>query len=310
MRARASTNVAASVRQRLLNIAHERGTDFQLILIQYAIERLLYRFSRSAYKDRFVLKGATLFCLWSGEPYRATRDLDLLGRGDNAVSSLEKVFREICIIPVEGDGLEFLVNSIRGEEIRGEHEYQGVRLIFGARPAGARIPIQVDIGFGDIVTPPAIMVDYPVLLDFPVPRILSYPREVVIAEKFQSMVILGIANSRMKDFFDLWMLASVFEFEGSRLSRSIKATFDQRRTPLPAEPPLALTEEFYTDSAKQTQWNAFIRKGSFRKQEKEFGRVVSLLREFLLPPILSPVEGQTFNGYWPPGGPWRPGKKR
>src|SRR5713226_1204623 len=239
--AQKQSNIAASVRQRLLNLAHERGADFQLILIQYGVERLLYRFTRSAHKDRFVLKGAMLFSLWSNEPFRATRDLDLLGKGDNAVPAVVKIFSEICGTAVENDGIEFLSNSIEGEEIRDDQEYRGVRLSFEARLERARIPIQVDIGFGDAVAPSAEMVEYPVLLDHPAPRLLAYPREVVIAEKFQSMVDLGMANSRMKDFFDLWILASVFEFDGSRLVEAIAATFERRRTPLPATPPLALT---------------------------------------------------------------------
>ncbi len=303
--AQKQSNIAASVRQRLLNLAHERGADFQLILIQYGVERLLYRFTRSAHKDRFVLKGAMLFSLWSNEPFRATRDLDLLGKGDNAVPAVVKIFSEICGTAVENDGIEFLSNSIEGEEIRDDQEYRGVRLSFEARLERARIPIQVDIGFGDAVAPSAEMVEYPVLLDHPAPRLLAYPREVVIAEKFQSMVDLGMANSRMKDFFDLWILASVFEFDGSRLVEAIAATFERRRTPLPATPPLALTQEFYADGAKQTQWGAFLRKGRLKIQEKDFGKVGFLLREFLMSPAIAATQGRTFAQRWSPGGPWR-----
>ena len=298
-------NIAASVRQRLLDLARKKGADFQLILIQYAVERLLYRFSRSAYKDRFILKGAMLFSAWSEEPFRATRDLDFLGKGDNMVSAMTKVFSEICKTAADGDGLEFLSDKIDGEEIRDDQEYRGVRLSFEARLAGARIPVQVDIGFGDAVAPAAEMVDYPVLLDHPAPRLLAYPRETVVAEKFQSMVDLGMANSRMKDFFDIWVLALMFEFEGKRLTQAIKATFERRRTPLPADPPLALTEEFSNDPAKRTQWNAFLRKGRFKIEEKDFGKVVSVLHEFLLPPTLALTRGEKFSDYWPLGGPWQ-----
>lgn len=280
-------NIAASVRQRLLDLARKRGADFQLILIQYAVERLLYRFSRSAYKDRFILKGAMLFSAWSEEPFRATRDLDFLGKGDNTVSAMTKVFSEICKIAADGDGLEFLSDKIDGEEIRDDQEYRGVRLSFEARLAGARIPVQVDIGFGDAVAPAAEMVDYPVLLDHPAPRLLAYPRETVVAEKFQSMVDLGIANSRMKDFFDIWVLALMFEFDGSRLAQGIRATFERRRTPIPVAPPLALTEEFYADRPKQIQWEAFLRKGRLKIQEKDFSKVASLLRDFLMPPTMA-----------------------
>ena len=303
--AKKQSNIAASVRQRLLNLAHERGADFQLILIQYAVERLLYRFSRSTYKDRFVLKGAMLFSLWNKEPFRTTRDLDFLGKGDNTVPAVVKIFREICGTSVENDGIEFLSESIEGEEIRDEQEYRGVRLSFEARLEKARIPIQVDIGFGDVVAPSAEMVEYPVLLDYPAPRLLAYPREVVVAEKFQSMVDLGMANSRMKDFFDLWILASIFEFDGPRLAEAMGATFKRRRTPPPATPPLALTEEFYADAAKQVQWGAFLRKGRLKIQEKDFSKVASLLREFLMPPAIAAAQGHHFSQRWSAGGTWR-----
>ena len=299
------TNLAASVRQRLLNLARERRADFQLILIQYAVERLLYRLSRSPYIDRFLLKGAMLFSLWSKEPFRATRDVDFLGLGDSSVPAMCRAFEEICRTVVEIDGLEFLVDSIQGEEIRDDQEYRGVRLRFEARLAGARVPIQIDIGFGDAVVPPPEVVEYPVMLDLPAPRLRAYPREVVVAEKFQAMVVLGIANSRIKDFFDLWMLASTFEFAGPRLSKSIKATFDRRKTPLPSDPPLALTPEFHNDAGKRVQWNAFLQKGRLKIQEKEFGKVTSLLQEFLMPPTLALATDQRFWAKWPAGGPWR-----
>lgn len=299
------TNLAASVRQRLLNLSRDRRTDFQLILIQYAVERLLYRLSRSTHIDRFLLKGAMLFSLWSKEPFRATRDVDFLGQGDGTVSSMHTAFAEICGTEVENDGLEFLADSIQGEEIRDDQEYRGVRLRLEARLAGARVPIQIDIGFGDAVVPPPEVVEYPVMLDLPAPRLRAYPREVVVAEKFQAMVVLGIANSRMKDFFDLWMLASTFEFAGPRLSQSIKATFDRRKTPLPSDLPLALTQEFYNDPGKQAQWNAFLRKGRLKIQERDFGKVTSLLQEFLMPPTLALANGRKFDAKWPAGGPWR-----
>lgn len=305
MKAGTKSNLAASVRQRLLNLAKVRRADFQLILIQYGIERLLYRLTQSVYKDRFLLKGAMLFSIWSNEPFRSTRDVDLLGQGDSDIPTMLKVFKEICRTAVEDDGLQFLVETIEGEQIRDDQEYHGIRLWFEARLAGARIPLQIDIGFGDAVAPPPELVDYPVMLDLPVPRLCAYPREVVVAEKFQAMVILGIANSRMKDFFDIWMLASVFDFAGPRLSQAIGTTFERRKTELPINPPLALTEEFYKDSGKQIQWTAFLRKGRLKIQEKDFGEVVSLLREFLMPPTIALAKKQLFEAKWQQGGPWR-----
>jgi hypothetical protein len=237
-------DVAASVRQCLLNRSRERGEDFPLTLIYYALERLRYRLSRSAARERFVLKGAMVFSVWSGTPQRATRDLNLLRKGSNDVAALVKEFQEICRTPVEDDGLKFLADSITGEEIRDGEEYQGVRLSFEARLGVARIPIQVDIGFGDVVLPKPVFLTYPTLLDFPAPRLLAYPRETVIAEKFQSMVELGIANSRTKDFFDLWSLTRQFGFDGADLTQAIRGSFERRRMPLPTVSPVCLTEDF------------------------------------------------------------------
>ncbi|HLG16232.1 MAG TPA: nucleotidyl transferase AbiEii/AbiGii toxin family protein [Blastocatellia bacterium] len=216
----AKKNLAASVRQRLQNLAKARGDEFQFLLSEYAIERLLYRIGRSKHSDRFVLKGAKLFTLWSDQPHRATWDLDLLGRGEHSVANLERTLGDICATTMEEDGLEFDLASIRGEEIRVDQEYQGVRLTMTAHLARARIPVQVDIGFGDIVTPAPTMQTYPALLDFPAPEIMTYMRETVVAEKFEAMVSLGRDNSRMKDFFDIHVLSLKFDFSGNRsLSR-------------------------------------------------------------------------------------------
>lgn len=309
MSAKAIKNMAASVRDRLLKLAHERGEDFRLILIHYALERLLYRLSQSKYRQQFVLKGAMLFSLWTGEPHRATSDLDLLGRGDNAIAALKEAFREICAANVENDGLEFVVDLIRGEEIRDSQEYVGVRLTFEAHLAGARIPMQVDIGFGDAVNPPPETVEYPILLDLPAPHVLAYPREAVVAEKFQAMVALGIANSRMKDFYDLWILARQFAFEGPKLAAAIRATFDRRQTPAPAAPPLALTAMFHEDRTKQAQWNGFLKKGKLEVQAKNLGEVIAIISGFLMPPTVAAAAKKPFAMHWPSGGPWKPSKK-
>jgi len=305
-------NLAASVRDRLLKLAHEHSEDFQLRLIHYGLERLLYRLGQSKYKDRFVLKGAMLFSLWAGEPHRVTRDLDLLGRGDSSVKDLETAFREICQTSVEDDGLEFVIDSIHGDEIAEDQEYPGVRLSFEARLAVAKIPIQVDIGFGDAVIPQPEIVEYPRMLDFPAPRVRVYPREAVVAEKFQAMVILGIANSRMKDFYDIWMLARQFAFDGSKLSAAVRATFDRRQTPIPPEPPLALTVAFHDDRTKQTQWSAFLQKGKLEADAKDLGGIISFLHAFLMPPAVAAATDKPFNMHWPAGGPWQAsmGKKR
>lgn len=299
--------LAASVRERLFNLAKERQEDFQLMLTRYALERTMYRLSRSPHRGQFVLKGAMLFSLWGDEPHRATRDLDLLGRGASNLSRLEQVFREIITTAVEDDGLDFRPESAHGERIREDQEYAGVRIHCEARLAAARIPIQVDIGFGDAVTPAPEEVEYPTLLDSPKPRLLAYRREAVVAEKFHAMVALGIANSRMKDFYDLWVLSRKFNFDGKVLGEAIRATFAQRETPLPPEPPLALTSVFYEDPGKQVQWKAFLHRTRLKSGEATLADIVLTLRDFLLPPVIARAKGESFEKQWPPAGPWRDG---
>ena len=226
------SNRAASVRQKLLNLARERGEEFQFVLTRYAIERVLYRLSRSAHADRFVLKGAMLFELWTGQTHRSTLDVDLLSEVSNDVDRLLAVFREVVAAEVEDDGLVIDPASVRGEQIREDQHYQGVRLTATATLAGARIPLQIDIGFGDAVVPGPQQAEYPTLLDSSPPRLWVYPKETVVAEKFEAMVSLGIANSRMKDFYDLYVLSERFDFDGDLLARAIAATFARRRTAL------------------------------------------------------------------------------
>jgi len=297
-------NVAASVRQRLLDRSRTRGEDFQLTLIHYALERLLYRLSLSTYRDRFVLKGAMLFNIWQSGSYRATRDLDLLGHGDNRVSTVVTVFRDICQTAVKDDGLVFMMDSIHGEEIRGDQEYEGVRLLFEARLAEARIPIQVDIGFGDTVIPQPEPLDYPAMLDFPAPKVLGYPREAVVAEKYQAMVQLGIANTRMKDFYDIWFLSQNFPFDGQRFAIAIRSTFEGRRTPLPGIPPLALTVEFFVDRAKQAQWTAFLKRSGLGAAGLSLPDVCMALERFLMPPTAALISAQSFNHHLTSKAPW------
>lgn len=300
-------NVAASVRQRLLNLSKERGEEFQYILTRYGLERFLYRLSRSRAKDRFVLKGAALFVVWTDTPHRATRDIDLLGYGDNSIPQMEQIFREICATEVEDDGLAFLSDTVRGQLISAEDEYMGLRLAFTAMLSGARIPIQVDIGFGDAVTPDPVMIRYPVLLDQQAPNVRAYRKETVVAEKFQAMVELGMGNSRMKDFFDLWVIGRTFDFDGDLLAQSIKATFERREAPLPNQVPIALTNAFATDPVKQTQWRAFVSRIQARGADRPNGlqEICAFLQIFLMPPASALAEGAAFRAVWSPGGPWR-----
>lgn len=298
------TNLAASVRQKLLTIARDRKEDFQVVLVRYGLERLLHRLGESIHRNRFVLKGAMLFQVWSGQMHRATLDLDLHGSGESSVTGVAAVFREVCLQPVDKDGLVFDADSVAGEEIREDQEYKGVRIRIDVRLGVARIPVQVDIGFGDAITPKPSHIQYPSLIGLPTSSLRAYPKETVVAEKYQAMVALGIANSRMKDFFDLWVLARQMEFDGLLLSHAIAATFRRRRTPLPSAQPLALTEEFARDRTKQTQWRAFLRKGRLAVEADGLQTVVALLGEFLMPPTTALVHNKDFNKKWPAKGPW------
>lgn len=297
-------NVAASVRERLYQLAQKRGEDFQLMLTRYGLERLLYRLGRSPYRDRFVLKGAMLFSLWGGEMYRATRDVDFLGFGDNSAKEMEKVFRELCGTPVEDDGLVFRADTVVAEPIRDAMDYGGIRVILEARLAQARIPIQADIGFGDAVTPAAEEIEYPTLLNTPAPKVRAYPRETVVAEKYEAVVHLGIANSRMKDFYDLWVMARTFDFDGETLSEAIRRTFERRKTELPKSAPTAFTPEFHEDKTKQIQWQAFLSKGLAAKEKASLADVTKVLHGFLTPPTESLVSGKTFKMRWAHGRAW------
>ena len=297
-------NVAASVRQRLLNISKERKEEFQFILTRYAIERLLHRLSVSKYADDFTLKGAVLFQLWTGAPHRSTLDLDLLGSGDDAVARFESIFREIFVLRVEADGLVFLPESIKGEPIREDQRYGGVRIRGVATLERARIPLQIDIGIGDVVTPKALTVSYPTLLKMPAPSLKAYPKETVVAEKCEAMIALGIANSRMKDFYDLWVICTRFEFDGPLLVAALSATFKRRGTEFPATTPIALTSVFTEDHGKYLQWIAFVRRGALAVEVPEFKAVIELLHSFLAPALDAARGNQHFIKKWSPGGPW------
>jgi hypothetical protein len=304
MTRRPPVDLAASVRQRLLNVARGRGENFQRTLTRYGLERLLYQLSTSPHRDRFLLKGAVLLTAWRPEAYRATKDLDLLGRGDPSPESLVELFRSLCAIPAESDGLTFQPNSVRAAPIREAEQYGGLRVTLLALLGNARIPLQVDIGFGDVVTPGPTEVEVPTLLGAPPLRLLGYPRETVVAEKLHAMVVLGLGNSRMRDFFDVWALARDFDFTGRTLAAAICATFTRRGTPVPAGAPIALTPVFSADVAKQIQWRAFIRRSLPAGGEPELREVIEALADFLLPIIRAVRSDVEWTQVWPAGGPW------
>jgi predicted nucleotidyltransferase component of viral defense system len=297
-------NLAASVRQRLANLAQAEKEDFQQMLSRYARERLLYRLSVSEYQERFILKGALLFAYWTGAPHRPTRDMDLLSHGAPEISVIENVFRDLCGLEVKPDGLIFQPETVRVERIKDEEEYEGVRLHMTALLGNARITLQVDVGFGDRVVPKPEEIDFPTLLDFPAPHLRSYTRESVVAEKFEAMVKLGMLNSRMKDFFDLWSLSQNFSFDGATLSEAIKTTFETRGTKVPNEAPVALTPEFYDDQQKNAQWKAFLNKSKLSAEGRTLPEIADALRTFLLPVSEVVAHGGIHKATWHPGGPW------
>ena len=296
------TNMPASVRGRLEDVARQRRVELQLLLSDFAIERLLYRLGASVHAQLFILKGATLFKLWGGEQLRATWDLDLLGRGTRRVEGVVEVVRALCGVESD-DGIIFEGSSVSGEEIRIPDEYSGVRVRLDARIANARIPVQIDIAFGDAVVPAPRWEDYPTLLGHAAPRILVYPIEAVIAEKVEAIVSLGAINSRMKDFYDLHRLGASYEFDGLVLARAVRATFERRRTAFPAGEPLVLTQGFLSAGERNQQWLAFLRRCRLTAPE-DAGTLVDDLRTFLLPLLDGAASGTEFRARWRPGGPW------
>lgn len=300
-------NVAASHRAKLLTLARDRGEDFQFLLGRWVVERFLYRLAGSDQKDSFILKGAMLFLAWEGRLHRPTKDLDLLGFGSADVDDVTHRIRSICAAPAD-DGIVFDLAGIQGERIKEDAEYEGVRVRVPAILDGARISMQIDVGFGDLVEPPAAEVAFPVLLPLDTPVVRAYPAETVIAEKFQAMVFLGIANSRMKDFFDIWMLARSHRFDLEQLSRSVRSTFERRRTPLPVNVPLALTRDFLGDHSKQTQWAAFGNRLGLRDLQP-LPLVGEQIAVFLMPILSAPSGMMPANQTWPPGGPWIKGEE-
>ena len=292
-------NTAASIRARLLSLAQSKSENYQRVLGGYAIERFLYRLGRSPYRDKFALKGATLFTLWTGHTHRPTKDLDLLGQGSSAIGDVEQTIRGICQIQ-EADGLAFDSTSIEGTKIKEDDEYDGVRIKLLADLDGARIPMQIDIGFGDAVYPEPELASFPVLLPMEAPLIRAYPREASIAEKFHAMVVLDIRNSRMKDFYDVWLMANTWTFEMASLRSAILASFERRGSPIPEAIPFALTEAFLNDAQKKLQWNAFVSQLNPGDKAPSLEEVGALLRSFLLPCISGKSATQTKTRLWTP----------
>lgn len=300
-------NLPASIRQKLFNLAQQQNDDFGLILTKYGLERILFRLSKSKYREVFVLKGALLFEIWTKERHRPTRDADFLATGDNSPARFVQIFQELCEFDFPDDALRFDPKPVQAEKIKEDADYEGVRVTFTAFLEKAQIPIQIDIGFGDAVTPDPLETDYPTLLDLPGANLLTYPPETVVSEKLEAIVKLGMANTRMKDFHDLHTIAATFKFDGQILAKAVLATFNQRGTKLPAGGvPIAFTSEFYADTNKVKQWNAFCNKNKTYVPQIELKSIVNELESFLVPVLIAAQMGEELRTIWTPADHWRP----
>ncbi len=304
MSSKVPTDIAASVRQKLLNYSRERKEDFILVLTRYAQERLLYRLSKSEYTGDFVLKGGLMFLVWEDNPYRPTRDMDLLGYGEDSSSRMIEVFKSLCDMEFP-DGLVFDTDFVKAKEIRGQRGYNGIRIELRASLQKALIPLQIDIGFGDAVFPESETNEFPTILNMPSPFLQTYSRYSVVAEKYEAMVKLGIANSRMKDFSDIWMMSKMFTFDGIATSEAMRATFERRNTEIPHSLPLALSNSFADDSVKKIQWLAFNKRSRSTASPGSLEELITFIRYFLMEPTMSCHSELPFNKEWLSGGPWR-----
>jgi predicted nucleotidyltransferase component of viral defense system len=296
-------DLSASVRQRLLNQSREQNRPFQELLQYFAMERFLYRLANSPYADRFILKGALLLTAWHAPLSRPTMDIDLAGRTNNQLDHIREIVSAVCEVSVTADGIEFNRASIEASRIKEDADYEGVRVKFNATLASARIPMQLDIGFGDVITPEPTEIEYPPLLDFPAPFLQAYPKETVIAEKLEALTALGMLNSRMKDYYDIALLSRMYSFEGQLLAEAISATFHHRGTSIEAEP-IGLTQAYCDDAARTLQWRAFVRRSRFVEEAGDLTRLVNEIRHFVLPVLFSVAARTQFATRWMPGGAW------
>jgi hypothetical protein len=296
-------NLGASLRARLLDHSRLSKQDFQFVLDRWAAERFLLRLGLSTQRERFVLKGATLFLIWCGSLPRRTRDVDLLGYGSPEIEDVTAAMKEVCSIKAE-DGIVFDADAITAEPIREEAEYHGIRVWIPATLDGARTQLQIDIGFGDAVDPAVEEREVPVIIPLDAPRLSTYPPEVVIAEKFQAMVHLGIANSRMKDFFDIWFLSQEQSFQMIRLARALRATFVRRKTELPVQLPTALTDTFLRDPGKAVLWREFLKRIDLPRSPATLDEVGKTITVFVMPAVESARTQEPSESIWSPGGPW------
>ena len=298
-------NIEASVKARLQNRAKEEERPFSEVLQYYGMERFLYRVSQSKYTDKFILKGALMFMVWHVPERRTTLDIDFLVQYDNKITSIEKMIKDICKSNVVSDGLIFDSKNVKGQRIKEDADYEGVRVKFVGLLERSRIPMQIDIGFGDSVYPKPKIIEYPVILDFPKPKLKGYPAESVVSEKFEAMVKLGLLNSRMKDFYDIWLMMHQFNFDGLRLVEALKRTFKQRKISLPQRKPLFAEEIYDEESDRQTLWKAFLKKIDIKHAPEKLNTTAKEIERFLVKPLVALSKNEKFNGEWKALGPWR-----
>ena len=302
--ARKPENVVASVRARLLSLARYQQSDFQRVLTRYALERFLFRLSVSPHKEKFALKGAMLYAAWLVDPFRVTRDLDLLSLAEGERLSQFDAIRDVFIQPVADDGLRFDTENIRVQPFDEGRTQGAFRVRSSVRLGSAVVPVQIDIGIGDVVTPGLLEIEYPVLLDQPAPTLYAYPRETVAAEKFEAIVALDLANSRMKDFYDLLAMSRLFIFDGATLATAIHATFETRATIIPRERPSSLTAAFSDDPHKIRQWRSFLTRDPLLIDEPDLGTVIREVGDFIMPAARAAVDGDHMPGRWTSSGGW------
>lgn len=298
------TNIQSSVRDRLRNKAKKANHSFAEILQFYGMERFLYRFSRSKYVDKFVLKGALLFTVWQVPERRTTLDIDFLAHYDNQIENIENVVKDVCDVAVDPDGLVFDANTVQGRKIKEDTDYEGVRVKFVGFLERSQIPMQIDVGFGDTIYPPPRKINYPVILDFPSPRLKGYALETVVSEKFEAMVQLGLLNSRMKDFYDIWLMMRQFDFDGSQLAEALKRTFAHRKTAFPQGRRLFVEEIHDEKSDRQMLWKMFLKKGNIEHAPEKLNETATIIEEFLIKPLAAISRGEKFNEEWKASGSW------
>lgn len=298
-------NIRASIRAQLQNKAREANRPFAEILQYYGMERFLYRFSRSEYADKFILKGALMFTAWQIPERRTTLDIDFLAHFDNQVTSIEKVVKNVCNVLVVPDGLVFDSETVKGQMIKEDADYEGVRVKLLGFLERSRIPIQIDVGFGDIIYRKPRVIDYPVILDLPKPHLKGYPVESVVSEKFEAMVKLGLLNSRMKDFYDIWLIMRRFDFNGVKLTKALIKTFEHRKTFFPSDKQLFAEEIYDEKSDRQMLWKAFLKRGDIKHTPEKLSTMAKEIEKFLMKPIEAIKKKQEFNMEWKAPGSWK-----